>query len=68
MVEAAVSAADLVRLSTPPAGRPVRDCAGALTDETLADHPARDGEILAVEDFTAVFLSPAARRDLPLPP
>ncbi|HEX4441870.1 MAG TPA: hypothetical protein VH854_17485 [Thermoanaerobaculia bacterium] len=64
VASAARAAAELVRLGSPGEGAPIRAHAGALTDDALHAAPPHPGEALVVEDFTCVFLSPAARRAL----
>jgi hypothetical protein len=62
-VEAARLASELICLGSPAVGRPVRDVAGAVTDELLADGPpAENGSVLAAEDFASIFLSPGIRK------
>jgi len=63
VLSAARAAIELIRLSEAPATG-LRSVEGALTDVWLADHPPAPGDTLVVEDFTAVFLSPAQRRAL----
>jgi len=61
---AARAAAELVRLAPPSRGEPVRDHAGALTDDAVRAAPPRAGEAIVVDDFTCVFLSPSGRQAL----
>jgi hypothetical protein len=58
------SAADLVALGPPPAGRPVRSFEGALTDESLRRVPGKEGEVLVARDFASIFLSEGVKRSL----
>jgi hypothetical protein len=63
-VEAARRQAALLSLSGPQAGASTRDVAGALTDDALDELRPREGEMLVVEDFASIFLSPLAARSL----
>jgi hypothetical protein len=58
------SAAALVALGPPPAGRPTRSFEGALTDESLLRVPAKEGEVLVARDFASIFLSEGVKRSL----
>lgn len=64
VLAAAGTAVELIRLPLHAEGAVTRAYDGALTEVTLRGNPPRDGETLLVEDFTAVFLSPAERRRL----
>lgn len=64
VLDAAGAAAGLIGLPAPPAGHHGRRVEGALTDAVLEAEPPRRGELLVVEDFSSVFLSPERRRRL----
>jgi len=64
VVSAATAAAELVRLPRAAGGLEGREHPGALTDDAVRANPPRPGDTLVVEDFTCVFLSPSARREL----
>lgn len=66
VLSAARLALELIRLPRASAGHrgEMREVEGALTDETLRERPPARGETLVARDFTAIFLSPRARREL----
>ena len=64
VLAAAAAAVDLIRLRRPEEGAPRRDVQGAVTAASIRDLPLAAGETLVAEDFTAIFLSPAQRREL----
>jgi hypothetical protein len=64
VLSAAASAVELIRLRLPAEGAPRRDVEGAVTSAVLRDAELSAGETVVAEDFTAIFLSPADRREL----
>ncbi len=64
VLAAAHAMVELMRLPLPDPDRPGRPVSGALTDLALKEKPARPGQTLIVEDFSAIFLSPGERRRL----
>lgn len=64
VLAAARSAIELIRLPAADPATRLRDFEGAVTDVALRERPPAPGEVLVAEDFTAVFLPAADRRDL----
>jgi hypothetical protein len=64
VLAAAAAAVDLIRLRRPAEGAPGHSVEGAVTAASLRDVRLLPGESLVAEDFTAIFLSPAERREL----
>jgi hypothetical protein len=64
VLSAAVSAVELIRLRRPEEEATRRHLAGAVTAAALRGTAFSPGEALVAEDFTAIFLSPADRREL----
>jgi hypothetical protein len=64
VLSAAAAAVELIRLRRPAEGAPYRAVDGAITPAALRDVAPSPGETIVAEDFTAIFLSPADRRDL----
>jgi hypothetical protein len=64
VLAAASAAVELIRLRQPAEGAPRRDAEGAVTAASIRDTTLSAGETLVAEDFTAIFLDPAQRREL----
>ena len=64
VLAAAAAAVELIRLDRPEEGATRRDVDGAVTAASLREMTLSAGESLVAEDFTAIFLKPAERREL----
>jgi hypothetical protein len=64
VLSAAAAAVELIRLPRPDEGAPCLEFQGAVTEASLRDASLAAGQTLVAEDFTAIFLPPARRREL----